>query len=297
MNVIIQINGREAVPVRALPLLAKWGTMHPQKIAGALGRVTDDDSRPLFDHLYDMNAYYVEAGTVNPVAAHHWRDHIYRKLQALSDTIKHSEITHETGHSEWRVKALGVLPKDAFVWRDEYELIYDRTYGIGSRTRESGDTHTPPVMSKGKPPVELNFNPLVEDELKPLVQAALDAIGRDKNDVSVNAGEQQSSEANTPERLELVPPEPAVTPAGEGTEPVRRNRKPSWSVVAMPYMRQLYKDGRYKSATVFYKALLQRADTPDSPFTKHIGELYCAASGTTVAEGTVGTKWAEIRSS
>jgi hypothetical protein len=38
VNVIIQINGREAIPVRALPLLAGWGTMNPEKIAGALGR-------------------------------------------------------------------------------------------------------------------------------------------------------------------------------------------------------------------------------------------------------------------
>lgn len=220
MNVIIKIEGREAIPVRALPLLAKWGTMHPQKIAGALGRLTDDEGRPLFDNLHDMNAFYVEAGTVNLLEAHYWSDHIYRKLQALSDTIKRSEITHETAHSEWRVKALGVLPKDAFVWKDEYELIYDGTYGIGSRTRESGDAHTPPVMSKGKRPVELDFNPLVDDEMKLLVQDALDAIGRAKNDVPVNVGEQQSSETNTPQRVELVPPGPAVAPARDGPAPL-----------------------------------------------------------------------------
>jgi hypothetical protein len=245
VNVIIQINGREAIPVRALPLLAEWGTMHPQKIAGALGRVTDDDCRPLFENLHDMNAFYVEDGSVNPVAAYHWRDHIYRNLQALSDTIKHSEITHETGHSEWRVRALGVLPKDAFVWRDEYELIYDRTYGIGSRTRESGDAHTPPVLSKGKPPVELNFNPLVEDEMKPLVQAALDAIGRAKNDVAVNSGEQQSSEVKAPQRVEVLPLMPAVGPTSDWPAPLPA--APNWKMLiqaeATAYCLRLRKAG------------------------------------------------------
>lgn len=89
---------------------------------------------------------------------------------------------------------------------------------------------------------------------------------------------------------------PKVSAPARVAAPSRASRKPPWSAVAMPYMRQLYKDGKFKSYTVFYRALLQRADTPDSPFTKFKGELYCAVAGTTVAEGTVGTKWAEIRS-
>jgi hypothetical protein len=110
------------------------------------------------------------------VEEHHWRDHIYRNLQALSDTIKHTEITHETGHSEWRVKSLAMLPKDAFVWKDEYALIYDKAYGVRRRTGLSGDAHNAPLPSGGKPPIELNFNPLVDDDMQPLIQAALDAI-------------------------------------------------------------------------------------------------------------------------
>jgi hypothetical protein len=176
VNVIIKINGREAIPIRALPLLCEWGTMNPQKLAGALGRVTDDERRPLFENLHEMTAYHVEDGTVHPVEEHHWRDHIYRNLQALSDTIKHTEITHETGHSEWRVKSLAMLPKDAFVWKDEYALIYDKAYGVRRRTGLSGDAHNAPLPSGGKPPIELNFNPLVDDDMQPLIQAALDAI-------------------------------------------------------------------------------------------------------------------------
>jgi hypothetical protein len=214
VNVVIKINGREAIPVRALPLLAEWGTMHPQKIAGALGRVTDDDCRPLFYHLHDMNAFYVEDGAVYPVEEHHWRDHIYRNLQTLSDTIRHTEITRETGHSEWRVKALGVLPKDAFVWRDEYELIYDGTYGIGSRTRESGDSHNPPVLSKSKPPGALNFSPFVEVDMQPPVQAALDAIGRATGTPSktINDVTEGTSNAVPVEELPL-PQTQTATPA------------------------------------------------------------------------------------
>jgi hypothetical protein len=178
VNVIIEIKGREAIPIRALPLLCEWGTLNPERLAGTLGRVTDDERHPLFGKLHGMTAYHVDDGTVHPVEEHHWRDHIYRNLQALSDTIKHTEITHETGHSEWRIKALAMLPKDAFVWKDEYALIYDEAYGVERRMKLSGDAHNAPLPSGRKPPIELNFNPFVGDDMQPLIQAALDAIRR-----------------------------------------------------------------------------------------------------------------------
>lgn len=182
MNVIIKIKGREAIPVRALPLLAEWGTMNPENIAGALGRVTDDDRRPLFEKLHDMNAFYVEDGTVHPVAEHHWRDHTYRRLKALSATIKHTEINHENGHSEWRVKAVEMLPKDAFVWKDEYEPIYNREYGSHAWANFSADAQKALTARGKEAPPALKFSPRIADErMEPLVQAALDAIGMAAN--------------------------------------------------------------------------------------------------------------------
>lgn len=81
-----------------------------------------------------------------------------------------------------------------------------------------------------------------------------------------------------------------------GTDRIKRQgRKPSWATIAMPYMQEVYRQGEYRSAVVFYKVLLNRADKPDSPFSKLDRELYCKEAGTTVAEGTLGTKWKEIR--
>lgn len=77
--------------------------------------------------------------------------------------------------------------------------------------------------------------------------------------------------------------------------PAKRKRKPSWRVVAMPYMQELYKTKTSKSASVFYKALMAAAGTPESPFTKLNGKLFCNAAGTTVEENTLGNCWAEIR--
>jgi hypothetical protein len=98
--------------------------------------------------------------------------------------------------------------------------------------------------------------------------------------------------AATMESESAQPPAPLVVSSNSSA---KRNRKPSWSTVAMPYMKSVFSQGKYKSAALFYRVLLSRANTQDSPFTKLNGELYCVAAGTTVAEGTLGTKWKEIR--
>ena len=77
--------------------------------------------------------------------------------------------------------------------------------------------------------------------------------------------------------------------------PAKRKRKPSWRVVAMPFMQALYKTKTFRSASVFYKALMAATGTPDSPFTKFNGKLFCPDAGTTVEESTLGNCWAEIR--
>ena len=89
-------------------------------------------------------------------------------------------------------------------------------------------------------------------------------------------------------------PEVAVAPASDG--PAKRsNRKPSWATVAMPYMKALFAVGDYKSAAVFYKALMHRAGQSDSPFKVVNRELYCTEAGTTVSDGSLGNAWPEIR--
>jgi hypothetical protein len=90
----------------------------------------------------------------------------------------------------------------------------------------------------------------------------------------------------------IKPPAPVVVACDT---PTKRNRKLSWRTVAMPYMKLVFSQGKYKSATVFYKLMLTRADTQGSPFTKLNGELFCKAARTTVSQGSMGNVWAVIR--
>jgi hypothetical protein len=88
---------------------------------------------------------------------------------------------------------------------------------------------------------------------------------------------------------------PAPVVAASDGPAKRSNRKPSWAIVAMPYMKSLFTAGNYKSAAVFYKALIQRAGESDSPFKLVNRELYCIEAGTTVSDGALSNKWPEIR--
>lgn len=236
MNVIIKIDGREAIPVRALPLLAEWGTMNPEKIAGALGRVTDENRRPLFDNLHDMNAFYVEDGTVHPVTEQNWRDHMSRQLEALNDQLKLTEISHSTGYGEWQVKALEILPEDAFVWKDEYEPLYDRTYGPQSWANLSDDTRKAMTARGKEPPPALTFKPHIANKrMETLVKAALDVIGRaiftaneTANDVAADSHEQPSSEASTNPQVEILPF--AATDGADSAGPAPLPAVPTWKM-------------------------------------------------------------------
>jgi len=103
----------------------------------------------------------------------------------------------------------------------------------------------------------------------------------------------QAAPAQTPPPPEVADQTKAVVVASDS--PAKRKRKPSWSVVAMPFMRALYKTKTFRSASVFYKALMAATGTPDSPFTKVNGKLFCPDAVTTVEKNTLGNYWAEIR--
>ena len=63
MNVIVEIEGREAIPVRAIPLLTYWETMSSDSLAKALA--WDDH----YYHFEGLQAFSLNDGRVPPVAA------------------------------------------------------------------------------------------------------------------------------------------------------------------------------------------------------------------------------------
>jgi hypothetical protein len=124
MNVVVLIEGREAIPVRAIPFLANWRFMSPDIVAHVLGG-TGGSNVGLFG---DMQSNRIEDGKIQHLKKDDWVQFPLMELQALSEKIKADESSHAVGYSEWRKQSLKVLPAGVFVWKDEYQALHDKNW-------------------------------------------------------------------------------------------------------------------------------------------------------------------------
>ena len=128
MNVVIQINGRDAIrrdaiPVRAIPFLTSWQKFSPDVLAAVLAQF---DDAILGNGMRGLTAYRMGDDGVCAIPAYWWSSFVYRELSALSDNIRSRQDTQETGYQEWREQSIRILPAGVFVWRDEFEAGYAR---------------------------------------------------------------------------------------------------------------------------------------------------------------------------
>jgi hypothetical protein len=106
MNCVIEIDGREAVPVRAIPFIAGW-LLSPDALASSFAQSD-------FNRLGDLRANHITPdGQVAKMLPKEW-DTIEARLLSLS-------ISEQDG--EWDVSC---LPSHCFVWRDEFEESFRR---------------------------------------------------------------------------------------------------------------------------------------------------------------------------
>lgn len=164
MNVIVVIEGREAIPVRAIPLLTNFETISVDYVAHVLAW---DEEYHGFDGL---QAFHLD-NPQRPISATWWENIACRELKALSDSIRAVEVTHETGLQDWRRKSLRVLPSGVFVWKDAFEPMHLCRYG------RDGTTFLSTTALNGVIPedeqerrVALDFDPFIPDlEIRHLV--------------------------------------------------------------------------------------------------------------------------------
>lgn len=163
MNVIVTIQGKQAIPVRAIPLLTNWEVLTPDEVADALAGGEHGYA------FHDIFAYRMEENEVRPVVQTWWENFPCRALTALSDRIKATEISHEAGYQEWRKQSLCELPAGVFVWKHEFEPRYLRRYGRQGTTFLTAAGDLMPESEQHRR-VILNFDPFIaEPEIRSLV--------------------------------------------------------------------------------------------------------------------------------
>jgi hypothetical protein len=117
----IWIDGREALPVRAIPYVAGWERLyHPESVARNLAR---KEGAP-FDKLQNLVAYRRIAGKPLPVMANEWTA-VMAELKGYETEFRErrpniDEEDDHAGYSAWRKGAALKLPAGVFVWLDEF---------------------------------------------------------------------------------------------------------------------------------------------------------------------------------
>jgi hypothetical protein len=116
MNVVIEIEGREAVPVRAIPLLTHWEEMAPDSVVAALADPRKGSK--------ELTAYALQDGEISPVGKRFWQNEALTALAAVGTAVAAAALNEHEGLQRWRNAALLALPAGVFVWLDEYEPWY-----------------------------------------------------------------------------------------------------------------------------------------------------------------------------
>jgi hypothetical protein len=148
------IDGREAVPIRAIPYVTGW-MQSPDEIAGDLAKRVGAP----FSVLRDVSAHHVHGrGHVTKVLPKEW-DAVVTSLKALESRLKKTHGEGDEGYAVWRQESVKALPAGVFVWRDEFEAEL-------RRRKMEGDV----TLARPRPgDSDLNYEPMITPDVWTLV--------------------------------------------------------------------------------------------------------------------------------
>ncbi|MCM8597293.1 MAG: hypothetical protein NFW04_01335 [Candidatus Accumulibacter sp.] len=119
MNVVVFINSREAIPVRALPLVAPVPYGVRDLVEGLM--CCDRDNA-----MHGLAAYQWSPGVKQPaeVLPVQWQ-RVHIRLLGLAASIKREEsaerVSPDEGLDRWSRESINILPAGVFVWKDDFE--------------------------------------------------------------------------------------------------------------------------------------------------------------------------------
>ncbi|MBK7051619.1 MAG: hypothetical protein IPH54_13185 [Rhodoferax sp.] len=112
-----------------------------------------------------------------------------KKLAALSATLQAEESANETETEDeyklrharelakWRDKSPGLLPAGAFVFKEEFQLIYSNEFEYG-RYHFMGDDRQPLSASKHSERMALDYSPFVDSQTATLIMDGFERYAR-----------------------------------------------------------------------------------------------------------------------
>lgn len=168
-SLIVQIGGRDALPVRAIPFVTEWA-LSPDEVALHLAR------RPMggypFEQLRNTSAYHLHLDSPLEMRPKEW-ERIAVQVDALSHQLKTKFPDDDqgnidaTGCGDWELCSVEKLPSGAFVWLDEFEKDFNQTlHGLLDKKGEE--------IFDGR---HLNFTPkLPSNEVRKMVREGFEIV-------------------------------------------------------------------------------------------------------------------------
>ena len=128
MQVTLDIDGRKALPLRAIPYVTSWRTS-PDEIVDALAAPKTIKLGPNLEvrnRHNELFAYQMDAqGVFARVPTSQWKP-LTVTFDSLSKKLRADERDGAVNENQapWRIKAVLELPDNVFVWLDEFQSWY-----------------------------------------------------------------------------------------------------------------------------------------------------------------------------
>ncbi|MBL8393832.1 MAG: hypothetical protein JNK99_03645, partial [Candidatus Accumulibacter sp.] len=149
MNVIVTIDGREAIPVRAVPFVTGWW-MSPDVVASSLAY---NDSLKRFEGI--RACHLVDGSRCAEILPKEW-DGVEDRLKGLESRLKGMSDDRALTRPIWLAESVPLLPPGTFLWKDEFERAFLRAYS----------PHNLLWIDERPGDRELNYQPLIPKDLK-----------------------------------------------------------------------------------------------------------------------------------
>lgn len=153
MNTIIKINGREAIPIRAIPFVTGW-MMSPDVVAKAFAHADHWVTKLIGVYAFNLS----DDGSYAQTLPKEW-DGIIAELEGLSNTYQMDETYEGGSYVAWRRDSVPLLPSTCFVWKDEFKKAFEKAYSKNNLI----------LMDVRPGERELNFSPMVPEKLQSAV--------------------------------------------------------------------------------------------------------------------------------
>jgi len=172
MNVVLTIDGRKAIPVRALPFVAgrrRDGISHlsPDEVAGVAAH------QDTFHRVEPFATFHIVDGVPRPVAFSQWGQFVIR-LKALSGSLEAEERNYDESYAKWTDESIPLLPAAVFVWLDEFQAWFSRTRPLDvEHIQSQDDDGEVEFRHEGG---DLYFSPLVPQRLCPCIHEGFEEL-------------------------------------------------------------------------------------------------------------------------